>query len=101
MCLCFYECFKTGHVQLRNYPNKCHSAIWSQGGIGWRQIFNGKNITTLARTPRRHNNYKGKSLMEYVWGASIVEICLQMMMELWGMRNEEIHSKKRSSKKSK
>ena len=31
--------------------------------------------------------------MEYIWGASIVETCLQMMIELWEMRNKEVHSK--------
>ena len=36
------EWFGTGHVSLKKYPEKFHDAIWSQGAIGWRQIFNGK-----------------------------------------------------------
>ena len=31
--------------------------------------------------------------MDYIWGASIVETCLCMMIELWEMRNEEVHGK--------
>ena len=42
MCTALSEWFETGHIQLQNYPNRYHPAIWSQGAIGWRQIFNGK-----------------------------------------------------------
>ena len=31
--------------------------------------------------------------MDYIWGASIVETCLRMMIELWEMRNKEVHGK--------
>ena len=34
--------FETGHVSVEKYPERFHDAIWSQGAIGWRQIFNGK-----------------------------------------------------------
>ena len=27
--------------------------------------------------------------MDYIWGASIVETCLRMMIDLWEMRKEE------------
>ena len=36
------EWFETGYVSLMEYPQKFHDAVWSQGAIGWRQIFNGK-----------------------------------------------------------
>ena len=35
--------------------------------------------------------------MDYIWGASIVETCLRMMIELWEMRNEEVHGKEAAS----
>ena len=31
--------------------------------------------------------------MDYIWGASIVKTYLQMMIDLWEMRNEEVHGK--------
>ena len=31
--------------------------------------------------------------MDYIWGASIVETCLRMMIDLWEMRNDEVHGK--------
>ena len=42
MCCVIAEWFETGHVHLYKYPEKFHDAIWSQGAIGWRQIFNGR-----------------------------------------------------------
>ena len=31
--------------------------------------------------------------MDYIWGSSIVETCFRMMIDLWEMRNEEVHGK--------
>ena len=31
--------------------------------------------------------------MDYIWGASIVETCLQMMIDLWELRNDKVHGK--------
>ena len=36
------EWFETGHVPLYKYLEKFHKAIWRQGVIDWRQIFNRK-----------------------------------------------------------
>ena len=35
--------------------------------------------------------------MDYIWGASIVETCLRMMIDLWEMRNDEVHGKEAAS----
>ena len=39
--------------------------------------------------------------MDYIWGASIVETCLRMMIDLWEMRNEEVHGKDKATKQQK
>ena len=39
--------------------------------------------------------------MVYIWGASIVETCLRMMVDLWEMRNEEVHGKEEATKQQK
>ena len=36
--------------------------------------------------------------MDYIWGASIVETCLRIMIDLWEMRNEEVHGKDKVTK---
>ena len=35
--------------------------------------------------------------MDYIWETSIVETCLQMMVDLWEMRNEEVHGKEEAT----
>ena len=35
--------------------------------------------------------------MDYIWGASIVETCLRTMIDLWEMRNDEVHGKEAAS----
>ena len=39
--------------------------------------------------------------MDYIWEASIVETCLQMMINLWEIRNGEIHGKEEAVKQQK
>ena len=39
--------------------------------------------------------------MDYIWGASIVETCLQMMIDLWEMRKEEVYGKEEVTKQQK
>ena len=39
--------------------------------------------------------------MDYIWGTSIVETCLRMMMDLWEMRKEEVSCKEEVSKQQK
>ena len=39
--------------------------------------------------------------MDYIWGASVVETCLRMMIDLWEMRNDEVHGKKAASREQK
>ena len=92
------EWFETGNVSVDKYPATFHDAIWSQGEIGWRQLFNGK----LSRQWLEHQGHtrteKGRLRMDYIWGASIVETCLRMMIELWEMRKEEVYGKEEGTK---
>ena len=39
--------------------------------------------------------------MDYIWGASIVETCLRMMIDLWDMRNDDVHGKEEVTKQQK
>ena len=43
----------------------------------------------------------GKFWMDYIWGASIVETCLRMIIDLWKMKNEEVHGKEEATKQQK
>ena len=39
--------------------------------------------------------------MDYIWGALIVETCLRMMIDLWELRNEDVHGKEEVTKQQK
>ena len=92
------EWFETGYVSLMKYPEKFHDAIWSQGAIGWRQIFNGKILRHWLVHLGHTKTSKGRLRMDYIWGVSIVETCLQMMIGLQEMRKEEVYGKKEVTK---
>ena len=85
------EWFETGYVSLYKYPEKFHDAIWSQAAIGWKHIF----------TCRITKTAKGRLKMDYISEASIVETCLQMMIDLWEMRNKEVYGKEEVTKQKK
>ena len=92
------EWFETGYVSLTKYPVKFHDAIWSQGAIGLRQIFNGKISRHWLVHQGHTKTSKGRLRMDYIWGASFVETCLQMMIDLWEMRKEEVYGKEEITK---
>ena len=129
MLCAIYEWFETGHVPLYKYTEKLHYKIWSQGAIGRRQCFNGS--ISMQHWLELHGNTKtslGKFQINYIGEASIVdtkvakensqdiirtslnelilgehqlETCLRMMIELWDIRNEDIHGKDKATKKQK
>ena len=39
--------------------------------------------------------------MDCIWGALIIETCLRTMVDLWELRNEEVHSKEEATKQQK
>ena len=93
--------FKTGHVPLYKYPENFHEAIWSQGVIAWRQIFNAKISRHWLKHQGNTKKSSGRVRMDYIWGASIVETCLRMRIDLWKMRKEEVYGKEEVTKQQK
>ena len=83
---------------MEKYPETSHDAIWSQGAIGWRQIFNGKLLRHWLVHQGHTRTAKCRLRMDYIWGASIVETCLRTMIELWEMRKEEVYGKEEGIK---
>ena len=98
ICCAIAEWFETGHVPLYKYQEKFHKAIWSQGAIGWRQVYNGKISRHWLEHKGNTKTSSGQVRMDYIWGASIVEICLRMMIDLWEVRNEDVHGKDKARK---
>ena len=93
ICSAISDWFETGKVLVDEYPEEYHDAIRSQETIGWRQVFNGRISKLWMEHQGNTKLASGRVRMDYIWGASIVETCLRMMIELWEMRNEEVHGK--------
>ena len=97
MCCAIAEWFEMGHVSLYKYPEELQDAIWSQGAIGWRQVFNGRISKLWLEHQGNTKTSSGRVRMDYIWGSSIVETCLRMMIDLWEMRNDKVHGKEAAS----
>ena len=75
--------FETGHVPLHKYPEEFHKEIWSQGAIGWGQEFSGRiSKLWLEHTKAKQKTSSRKVRIGYILGASIVETCLQTMIDI-------------------
>jgi hypothetical protein len=88
------EWLESGEVDVSKYPIKYANAILSQERIGWRHFFSGKVTQEWMKLQNESTNKTaGKKREGYVWGASIVEITLTHFIQLWELRNEEVHGK--------
>ena len=61
-------------------------------------MFNGRISRHWLEHQDNTKTSKGRLRIDYIWGASIVETCLRMMIELWEMRKEEIYGKEEGTK---
>jgi len=82
-----------GRVEISKFPPKFEAALKSQETIGWRHVFAGKLSQQWLRLQGDVHLEDGKIRTDYLWGASIVEVILTKFMELWELRNEEVHGK--------
>ena len=94
LCTTIAEWLETGKVDMSKYPIKYANAIISQDDIGWRHFFGGKIsqewLTLQSESTTTTSNKKQES---YIWGAAIVETTLTKFIDLWELRNEEVHGK--------
>ena len=97
ICSAISDWFETGKVLAEDYPEEYHDAIRSQEAIGWRQVFHARISKLWMEHQGNTKLASGRVRMDYIWGASIVETCLRMMIELWEMRNEEVHGKEEAA----
>ena len=94
LCTTIAEWLETGNVDISKYPIKYANAIISQDNIGWRHFFGGKVsqewLTLHSESTNKTTNKKQES---YIWGAAIAETTLKKFIDLWELRNEEVHGK--------
>ena len=76
-------------------------AICIQGAIVWRQIFNGRIPRHWWKHQGKTKLSSGKVQMDCLWGVSIAENRVHMMINLWKLRNKEVHGKEEATKQEK
>jgi hypothetical protein len=82
-----------GRVDISKFPQKFDTALKSQERIGWRHIFSGKLSQQWLRLQGDVHLEDGNIRTDYLWGASIVVVILLKFMEVWELRNCEVHVK--------
>jgi hypothetical protein len=88
------EWLSSGDVRVTKYPHKYHNAINTQHSIGWRHFFTGKISQEWSKLHKDSSKTIDENKREiYIQGASIVELTLKHFIELWELRNEEVHRK--------
>jgi hypothetical protein len=82
---------ENNEVDLNKFPSRFKAALASQEHIGWRHVFLGKLSQYWLQLQGDVILKDGKVRNNYIWGASIVEILLGKIIELWKIRNDEVH----------
>ena len=85
ICTSLTEWMDEGYVDIRNYHEDFHLAITAQNKIGWRNFFAGKISQQWLNLHDLLSNNKSKHSQSYVWGASIMEMTLRLMIDLWNL----------------
>jgi hypothetical protein len=81
---------ENNEVDINKFPSKFKAALASQEHIGWRQVLSGKLPQHWLRLQGDVTLKDEKVRNDYICGASIVEILLGKIIELWKIRNDEV-----------
>jgi hypothetical protein len=82
---------ENNEVDINKFPSRFKDALASQEHIGWRQVFLGKLSQHWLQLQGDVTLKEGKVRNDYIWGASIEEILLGKIIDLWKVRNDEVH----------
>ena len=76
------------------------SYILQQTGIGWRHIYLGHIVTAWSALQIPDGQTTDTSKARYMWAASIVEVSLWWMIDLWEARNKDVHGHTKTEQNS-
>ena len=84
----------------QKYPVSHRAALFEQQRIGWYHIFTG-HLSQQWETLQENTAKNDKLIAKYQWAANIVTIILKQVINLWEMRNEEVHGATKSEQQNK
>ena len=104
LCLILSQCMDTGTVVATEFPNQFHCAIYSQYAIRWDNFFCEKFsqewlVLFDEKKPNLNNN--NRYTRQYIWGANIIENTLQHVIELWEIKNGQVHGRTNKQREQK
>ena len=85
------EYLDSGQVSKEKYHQRFHEAIDSQNTIGFEHFFLGKISQKWLDLHLPHLPPDPNLSSRYTWGRHIVETTMKKMIDLWEIRNKEIH----------
>ena len=91
LCSAITDWLDNGRVSTGKYDKKYHKAIITQNHIGWLHIFFGHFSQEWEIIQGTTKLDSGRSRPPYLWGASVVELCLTYSIKLWEQRNKDVH----------
>ena len=100
-CSAISDWFDHGVVNPHKYLEQYHQAILQQTGIGWRHIYTGHITTAGSALQIPDGQTTDTSKARYMWAASIVEVSLEWMVDLWEARNKDVHGHAETEQNSK
>ena len=96
LCSIITDWIKNNKVDINKYPQKYHETLITQDNIGWSHIFAGhisQELIKLYEESVCANTNKNQQSHLYLWGASVMEVILSEFIQLWEIRNKEVHGK--------
>ena len=85
------EYLDLGEVTVSKYNSRFHNAIRSQGYIGFGHFFLGKISQQWLDLFLPHIPSDPSHPDRYKWGSQVVEFTLRKMINLWEIRNKDVH----------
>ena len=94
------ESMDKGTVNCNNYPVSHCAALFEQQRIGRHHIFAG-HLSQQWEILQGNTAKNDKSLPKHQWAATIVTVILKQVINLWEMRNKEVHRATKSEQQNK
>ena len=94
-CSAISHWFDHGVVDPHKYPEQYHQAIQQQTRIGWHHIYMCHIAAAWSALQIPDGQTTDTSKAHYMWAASIVEVSLRWMIDLWDTQNKDVQQNSR------
>jgi len=90
LCYSISDWFEEQEVDLDKYYSRYHPAIITQTKIGWFHVFTG-HISQEWEVLQTKYLFTSSPHRGLLWSTRVVEVCLKFSIQMWELRNTEVH----------